>query len=422
MPGWKDRLGQAERRALVDYLKTFSPFFRQGPPPAPIEIGSPPRADAAALKEGRRLYERVECWKCHGRAGRGDGPSAPTQEDDAGFPIRPADLTENWHFNGGGSVEDIYRRLRTGLDGTPMPSFSDLLESKVLTEEQLWRIAQYVRSLSPAEPPRVRDVIRAARTAGPLPSTPDDSAWAAAERFYIPLVGQIIVKPRWFAPTVDGLWVQALHDGRELALRIVWHDPSRSPDTAWAQWQARVLATMEPKEDPAATPGPYPDAIAVQFPRRIPEGMERPYFLMGDAREPVYLWHWQSEPESATERLARGLARMEPLPAASQRLEARATFDQGEWRIVFRRPLTAADSARQLTFRTGQAIPVAFFAWDGSNGETGTRGAISTWYFLYLEEPTPPRVYATPVLATLLTAGLGLVAVVRAQRRARRGG
>src|SRR5256886_6978294 len=25
----------------------------------------------------------------------------------------------------------------------------------------------------------------------------------------------------------------------------------------------------------------FPDQLAVQFPRRIPEGMERPYFLMG---------------------------------------------------------------------------------------------------------------------------------------------
>src|SRR2546427_6984193 len=46
------------------------------------------------------------------------------------------------------------RRLRTGLDGTPMPSFSDLIDQKFLTDEQLWRLAQYVRSLSPAETPR----------------------------------------------------------------------------------------------------------------------------------------------------------------------------------------------------------------------------------------------------------------------------
>src|SRR5690606_1574642 len=104
-----------------------------------------------------------------------------------------------------------------------------------------------VRSLSPEDAPRVRDVIRAARVEGALPAAPDDSAWAAAERFYVPLVGQVIVEPRWFAPTVDGVWVQALHDGEGIALRLTWNDPSDSPDEAWFEWQAGVLATMQPR-------------------------------------------------------------------------------------------------------------------------------------------------------------------------------
>ncbi|HEX7090930.1 MAG TPA: c-type cytochrome [Longimicrobiales bacterium] len=473
MPGWRTLLSRSEREAIVDYIKTFSPFFAQGDAPQPLEFGSAPRTSEEVLREGREFYQRIECWKCHGEAGRGDGPSAPTQEDDAGFPIRPADLTENWHFNGGGTVEDIYRRLRTGLDGTPMPSFSDLLDAGYMTEAQLWNLAHYVRSLSPAEPPRVRDVIRAARIEGALPSSADDSAWAAVERYYIPLVGQIVVKPRWFAPTVDGVWVQALHNGEELALRLVWHDPSQSPDTAWLVWQRRVLETMEPHEGgpqpaagaasagvpaPAAAPagragaGPaaaaaaasaavpgeasidlarLPDAIAVQFPRTIPRGMERPYFLMGDARQPVYLWRWQSVTEAgvggaqapsegvAVEATARGLARIEPLPATSRSLSWDATFDQGEWRLLLRRPLATADTVNQLQFRPGEPIPIALFAWDGSNSEEGTRCSIGTWYFIYLDQPTPGTVYATPVVAAVLTAGLGLVAVVRAQRRER---
>ena len=118
MPGWRELLSRGEREALVDYLKTFSAFFDDDAP-APIDFGRAPGASDERLAEGRALYERVECWKCHGQEGRGDGQSAPTQTDDNDFPIRPADLTENWLFNGGGTVEDIYRRFRTGLDGTP---------------------------------------------------------------------------------------------------------------------------------------------------------------------------------------------------------------------------------------------------------------------------------------------------------------
>src|SRR2546430_17177459 len=50
--------------------------------------------------------------------------------------------------------------------------------------------------------------------------------------------------------------------------------------------------------------------------------------------------------------------------------------------------------------------------------------AVSTWYFLALDRPTPPGVFISPVLAMLVTLGLGLVVVRRAQRRgaARSGG
>jgi len=43
--------------------------------------------------------------------------------------------------------------------------------------------------------------------------------------------------------------------------------------------------------------------------------------------------------------------------------------------------------------------------------------AVSTWYFVALDRPTPPGVFISPVLAMLVTLGLGLVVVRRAQRR-----
>jgi hypothetical protein len=100
-------------------------------------------------------------------------------------------------------------------------------------------------------------------------------------------------------------------------------------------------------------------------------------------------------------------------------LGAQAVYDQGEWRVVFTRSLATADTSNQLQFRAGRAIPVAFFAWDGSNGETGPRMAVSSWYFLSLDTPTPPRVFLSPVLAMMVTLGLGWMVVRRAQRRVR---
>src|SRR5437773_4770595 len=231
MPAWKGRLSDAERRNVMAYLKTFSSFFADtSQHVVPLKFSSVPGggSSVAALKEGRQFYDSIGCRKCHGDQGRGDGPSAPTLKDDAGFPIFAADLHENWRFRGGSGVEDIYHRLRTGLDGTPMPSFSDLIDQKFLTDEQLWRLAQYVRSLSPARTPEVRDVIHAPRAAGPLPAAPDDSAWARVDRYWFPLVGQVIRKLRWFAPAVSGVWVQAVHDGKAVAVRVSWDDRSHS--------------------------------------------------------------------------------------------------------------------------------------------------------------------------------------------------
>ncbi|MCI0437085.1 MAG: c-type cytochrome [Gemmatimonadetes bacterium] len=442
MPGWRTVLGEQDRRNLVAYLKTFSRFFETDQPQV-IEFSRAPGSNAETLETGAQVYQQMECFKCHGQAGRGDGQSAPTQEDNHGFPIRPADLTEPWYFNGGGAVEDIFRRFRTGLDGTPMPSYSDVLDAGVVTEEQMWALAHYVKSLG-GETPAVREVVRADRVEGALPASVDDEAWAAVERFYIPLVGQIIVKPRWFAPMVDGVWIQAQHDGNELVVRVSWSDPSNSPAAEWADWRRLVSQSMEPKDDvaapvaEAAASGPadasgdaigtapaqsadLPDALMLQFPRTIPSGMERPYFFMGSAREPVYAWRWQSRGAAITEMLARGPGRLDPAPA-SNGLTAEATFDQGRWRVLFRRSLAAQDTANALTFATGQAIPMAIFAWDGDNTEHGLRGAISTWYFIYLAEPVPGTLYATPILAMLLTAGLGLFAVGRAQKRERESG
>jgi len=418
MPAWKTRLSDRQRRDVLVYIKAFSTAFSDTTlRPKPLAFSGAPGGgtSAEALRVGRQFYDSIGCRKCHGDLGRGDGPSAPTLKDDAQHPIFAANLHENWRFNGGGTVEDIYHRLRTGLDGTPMPSFSDLVESKFLTDEQLWRVAQYVRSLSPKETPVVRDVVHAPLTKT-LPHAPDDSSWTSVDVYWFPLVGQIIRKERWFAPAVTGVWVKAVHTADSIALRVVWDDRSQSPDTAWLAHVGRVFAALESDDSTREQPAPWPDQMTVQFPVSIPSGMERPYFLMGNPSAPVYQWRWSSAARTApVAGLARGIDRFDPLSGAGP--AAQAVYDHGQWRVVFTRALASTDTASQLPFRTGRAIPVAFFASDGSNGEHGTRMAISTWYFLALDEPVPARVFISPVLAMMLTLGLGMLVVWRAQQK-----
>ncbi len=422
MPGWADALSRRDREALVAYLKSFYAGFESFGPPTPLDFGRAPRANDERIAEGRDFYDRVECWQCHGRSGRGEGSSAPTLEDDWGYPIRAVDLTKNWRFNGGGSVEEIYRRLRTGLDGTPMPSFSDLIDADFMTEEQLWNLAHYVRSLSPERAPRVREVIRVERTeVGDLPTGLDDERWAEADAFHIPMVAQIIVAPRWFDPAIDAVQVRGFHDGNELVLHLSWHDRSRSPDPAWAEWQARVLEVMDPHDGDPPEPGPRPDRLTVQFPVEIPRGMDRPFFLKGDARNPVALWEWSSErPDRATRARARGVREVQGVPGGEVRAEAR--WADGRWELLLRRALVTDDPLNDLQFEEGVSIPIAFHAWDGDHGEDGTRGSLSSWFFIHLEPEVPPTVFVAPLVAMLLTGGLGLFVVARAQRRERLAG
>src|SRR5260370_26982690 len=95
MPAWKGRLSDAERRDVAAYLKTFSSFFADTSQHAtPLRFSSPPGGgtSAAALREGRRFYDSIGGRKCHGDQGRGDGPSGPTLQDDAGVPAVAPDL------------------------------------------------------------------------------------------------------------------------------------------------------------------------------------------------------------------------------------------------------------------------------------------------------------------------------------------
>ena len=404
MPGWPN-LSQSDRQDLAAYLKSFSPFFERLGPPDSLSFGSPPGGGEEALESGREVYTRLECDRCHGPAGRGDGPSAPTLTDWRDRPIRAADLTQPWIFNGGSTVDEIHRRFLTGLDGTPMPTQADALNAGVVDSAELWDLAYYVRSLGPERaPPRARDAVRVRRVAGDreLPAGPDDERWDEVERYWFPMAGQVIEQPRQFEPMVDGVWVQGVHDGSEVALRVSWNDPSESPDSAWMQWQQRVADALFDDGTPWPTDS-LPDRLAVQFPTQVPEGRERPYFLMGSAQKPVYLWRWNSR-DGVREATATGLGTAGPL--SESRLEGEAAWSEGQWRVVLRRPLEGDD--QRITLEPGVAIPMSFYAWDGNNAETGKRAAVSSWYFLVLEVPTGNEIYVAPAAVILLVGGFGV--------------
>jgi mono/diheme cytochrome c family protein len=141
MPSWL-ALTVQERANLVAFIKTFSPRWVTEKPGTPIVVPAEPALTIASIKHGGELFQKLECWKCHGQEGRGDGPSASTLTDSNDQPIRPYNFTADNRSKCGSTNQDLYKIFMTGVDGTPMPSFAD-----VVKPEDAWDLVHYLRTL-----------------------------------------------------------------------------------------------------------------------------------------------------------------------------------------------------------------------------------------------------------------------------------
>ncbi|HEV2103517.1 MAG TPA: cytochrome c [Candidatus Acidoferrum sp.] len=141
MPNWS-ALTDQQRADLVAFIKTFSPRWKTEKPGDAIQVPAEPALSVASIKHGSELFQKLECWKCHGQEGRGDGPSASTLTDSNDQPIRPYNFTSDNRSKCGRTNQDLYKIFMTGLDGTPMPSFAD-----VIKPEDAWDLVHFLRTL-----------------------------------------------------------------------------------------------------------------------------------------------------------------------------------------------------------------------------------------------------------------------------------
>jgi mono/diheme cytochrome c family protein len=141
MPNWS-ALTDQQRADLVAFIKTFSPRWKTEKPGDAIQVPMEPALSVASIKHGSELFQKLECWKCHGQEGRGDGPSASTLTDSNDQPIRPYNFTSDNRSKCGRTNQDLYKIFMTGLDGTPMPSFAD-----VIKPEDAWDLVHFLRTL-----------------------------------------------------------------------------------------------------------------------------------------------------------------------------------------------------------------------------------------------------------------------------------
>lgn len=166
MPHW-DSLTSQDRIDLVAYIKSFSPRWNSEKPGQPIAVPPEPAVTEQSIQHGGQLFQKMECWKCHGQQGRGDGPSAATLTDSKDQPIRPYDFAsggDDSRFKCGVTNQDLYKIFMTGLDGTPMPSFADVIQPN-----DAWDLVHFLRTLQVKRHSRENEIVKGKRVA-PAPA------------------------------------------------------------------------------------------------------------------------------------------------------------------------------------------------------------------------------------------------------------
>jgi mono/diheme cytochrome c family protein len=421
MPSWA-HLPERTRWALVHYAKSLSARpLEVNAPSEPQSFGAPgtglitvppePPYTTEAQARARELFAKG-CAPCHGPTGHGDGQQE--QFDSKGFPTRPRDLTAGI-FKGSPDAEAVYRRIVAGLPGSPMP------QSGYVHGDDGWHLTHFVRSLSSAEQ-RARAEMRQFRIVAhrvrALPTHPDSGIWRGATAIDLHLM------PLWWRDDrPDGVTVQALHDGREIAILVRWTD--RTPDgtairpqdfrdaaaielssrdtppffamgqldapvNIW-MWKSERQADLEPAFQDLEKV--YPNIGIDSYPNLLRSPLEQPmrHALTLDS-DPAFVTGWGagnivSDPtrQSAAEDLtAEGFGTLRARPLFDQRVTALGTYATGSYRVQFTRWLEP-EARGAVALVPGRPAAIAFAVWNGSAGDRDGKKSVTIWQELVLE-------------------------------------
>jgi mono/diheme cytochrome c family protein len=415
MPSW-GHLPAEQRWALVYYVKSLAEKPLEIKPqknPNPDGSGGqgviqPPKAlpfDAAAKARALELYKDA-CASCHGANGRGDG--GEKQVDEEGFPTRPRDLTAGV-FKGSPDPVSLYRHIIAGIPGSPMPM------SDWAWGNDAWHLVNYVRSLSSdTQRERVemkKFAIQAARVKT-LPDHPESGVWRLA-----PPVNLHMMPLWWRTNRPEEVTVRAVHDGKELAILMVWQDdtndqaalrPQDFRDAAGVQfsltadppffamgekaapvniwmWKSERQADLEVAYQDLE--GAYPNLGIDSYPNLMRSAVEQPFrHALTLQSDPTFVTGWGagnivSDPQrrSPVEDLtARGFGTLQARPRVDQKVDARGVYGSGSYRVMFRRSLNPTGQGA-VALQPGSTVPVGFAVWNGSAGDRDGKKSVTIW-------------------------------------------
>jgi hypothetical protein len=230
--------------------------------------------------------------------------------------------------------------------------------------------------------------IRSHFAEGELPSAPDDTAWAKASSLTVPLSGQVITRPVWPEPTARALVVRSLHNGTEIAFLLEWQDNTKND---------------------RLTPGTFRDGVAIG----LPLGDAPAFFCMGQLDHYINIWHWKADWQSDIDRRASrqaekkegGVRTFEVIPRRVSsvedligggfstlttkekqgRIQGKAQWKDGVWRVVMRRPLVSEEPENEAKLIPGRVQTVSFAVWNGENKERNGQKSVAPWFQLAID-------------------------------------
>jgi mono/diheme cytochrome c family protein len=106
--------------------------------PEAAKVKNPVPATAASIEAGKASYTKY-CRFCHGDEAKGDGKMAPKDS-------HPSDLTDA-KWDRGSTDGEIFAVVQNGAG----PKFEMKGFKGRMTDEQIWQVVDYVRSLGPTK-------------------------------------------------------------------------------------------------------------------------------------------------------------------------------------------------------------------------------------------------------------------------------
>jgi len=294
MPSFS-HLGDAAIADVIAFVKTLGhpegdtkSWFELYEAPPPIEVPPPPAFDAVTAAKGKELYTTMGCNTCHGKLGRGDGKKPEEMLDDWGYPLNPRDFALGV-YKGGGKPEDLYTRVMTGLNGTPMTGYW----KDAMTPEERWAVVGFVLSIGKPRSIEHPSHGSIAMAEGVLPAGIDDAKWQGIAASPVPRMPMTNGWSAYFAPVQARV---AYADGK-LAVRVEWDE---AEDTCTS---ARIV---------------------------FPTKGRAPTFTIGSPEQPVLEWAWGVK-EGASLLQSDGT---EPKPVTGGKIDAASRVAGGKRVLV----------------------------------------------------------------------------------------